>query len=271
MIEAAHRTADLEGSPRVCMGSAQQFFTEAQREYQNPQVWLGEMYLELHRGTYTTQARTKQGNRRSEHLLREAELWAATATVKDGCQYPAAELKRLWQLVLLQQFHDILPGSAIAWVHQNAELNYAAIAESAERIIADSVRVLAGHGDLEMVFNASPCELERVPALSAAEPVRPQGPVLVDEFDGRYLLDNGVVRVVIDGAGRITSLIDYASGREAIAPGGAGNRLELHRDTPNAWDGWDIDNFYRRNVTEIDEAHSITLEHGGREAAVVAE
>ena len=71
--------------------------------------------------------KTKLGNRRSEHLLREAELWCATAAVRAGYVYPAAELKRLWRLVLLQQFHDILPGSSIAWVHQDAERNYAAV------------------------------------------------------------------------------------------------------------------------------------------------
>ena len=81
MIARARRTADLEGSPRVTMESPQEFFAAAQAEYPNPPVWVGELYLELHRGTYTSQARTKQGNRRSEHLLREAELWAATAAV----------------------------------------------------------------------------------------------------------------------------------------------------------------------------------------------
>ena len=91
------------------------------------------MYLELHRATYTTQARTKQGNRFSEHLLREAELWAATAAVQTGADYPYDELEELWQLVLLQQFHDILPGSSIAWVHQDAERNYAAVASGPRR------------------------------------------------------------------------------------------------------------------------------------------
>ena len=104
------------------------------------------MYLELHRGTYTSQANTKKGNRRSEHLLREAELWSATAAVRTqgAFEYPAAELKRLWRLVLLQQFHDILPGSSIAWVHQDAERNYAAIAIGLEAIIADAAAAMLG-------------------------------------------------------------------------------------------------------------------------------
>ena len=114
MVAAAHRTADLEGSPKVRMGTAKDFFTAAEAEYRNLPVWVGEMYLEMHRGTYTSQAKTKRGNRRSEHLLREAELWCSTAAVRlgDAYAYPETELKRLWRLVLLQQFHDILPGSS---------------------------------------------------------------------------------------------------------------------------------------------------------------
>ena len=82
MLAAARRTADLEGSPKVRVGSAESFFTQAEEEYAALPVWVGEMYLELHRGTYTSQAQTKRGNRRSEHLLREAELWCATAAVR---------------------------------------------------------------------------------------------------------------------------------------------------------------------------------------------
>ena len=139
MLAAAHRTHSLEGSPAVRIDSPAAFFADAAAENPDLPVWSGEMYLELHRATYTTQARTKQGNRFSEHLLREAELWAATAAVQTGADYPYDELEELWQLVLLQQFHDILPGSSIAWVHQDAERNYAAVAQRAEAVITSAV------------------------------------------------------------------------------------------------------------------------------------
>ena len=273
MIAAAHRTANLEGSPKVRIGTAANFFSQAQAEYTSLPVWVGEMYLELHRGTYTSQAKTKLGNRRSEHLLREAELWCATAAVRTAGEfvYPAAELKRLWQLVLLQQFHDILPGSSIAWVHQDAERNYAAIADALEAIIAGAARAALGEGGSEFLLNAAPHERSGVPALAAAEPVRSDSPVTVTEADGGYILDNGVIRAVLDANGLLTSLLDHASGREAIAPGQFGNHLELHRDTPNEWDAWDIDEFYRRNVTSLTEARSVTLERGGWDAVVVVE
>ncbi len=264
MLAAAQRTADLEGSPKVRIGSAASFFGQAQAEYEPLPVWVGEMYLELHRGTYTSQARTKLGNRRSEHLLREAELWSATAAVRAGHSYPAAELKRLWRLVLLQQFHDILPGSSIAWVHQDAERNYAAVERGLEAIITDAAAAALGTGSREFLLNAAPQERQGVPALAAAEPVRPGRPVEVTEADGGYILDNGIIRAAVDANGLLVSLSDRATGREAIAPGEVGNLLELHRDTPNEWDAWDIDAFYRRNVVRLVEARSVTLEREPR-------
>lgn len=273
MLAAAHRTRDLEGSPKVRVGSAESFFTQAEEEYTALPVWVGEMYLELHRGTYTSQARTKLGNRRSEHLLREAELWCATAAVRSGgsFSYPAAELKRLWRLVLLHQFHDILPGSSIAWVHQDAERNYAAISAGLEALIAQAAAALLGEGTREFLLNAAPHSRDGVPALAAAEPLVAGQPVKAAESDGGYVLDNGIIRAVLDANGLITSLSDYASGREAIAPGQSGNLLELHRDTPNEWDAWDIDQFYRRNVTRLDEATAVRLESQGQSAVVVVE
>ncbi|MET3203788.1 MULTISPECIES: glycoside hydrolase family 38 C-terminal domain-containing protein [unclassified Arthrobacter] len=273
MLAAASRTANLEGSPKVRVGSAESFFTQAEEEYSSLPVWVGEMYLELHRGTYTSQAQTKRGNRRSEHLLREAELWCSTAAVRNpgSFEYPAAELKRLWRLVLLQQFHDILPGSSIAWVHQDAERNYAAISASLEILIGKAAAVLLGGGSRTFLLNAAPHARNGVPALAAAE-LSPTGrPVQATALNGGHVLDNGIIRAVLDADGLLASLTDYATGREAIAPGARGNLLELHRDTPNQWDAWDIDEFYRRNVTALTAAQAIRLEHAGTSAVVVVD
>lgn len=272
MLAAARRASDLEGSPRVRLGSAAEFFAGAEAEYEALPVWVGEMYLELHRGTYTSQANTKRGNRRSEHLLREAELWSATAAVRCGAPYPAAELKRLWRLVLLQQFHDILPGSSIAWVHQDAERNYAAVARQLEEIIADAAGALVGEGDQEFLLNAAPHARDGVPALAAAAPVLTEAAVQsTPAAGGGHVLDNGIIRAEVNADGLLVSLRDHASGREAIAPGQFGNLLELHRDTPNEWDAWDIDAFYRRNVTPLTAALAVRGEHDGGSAVVVVE
>lgn len=256
MLAAAARTASLEGSPAVAVDSPAHFFTRARAEYPNPPRWSGELYLEYHRGTYTSQANTKQGNRRSEALLREAELWSATATVRVGFAYPAAELEQIWRLVLLQQFHDILPGSSIAWVHRDAERNYAAVARRLEAIIDDATGALAGAGSTPMVFNAAPHARDHVPGLAAAG-IAPTGSVTpVRDGDG-FVLDNGVISARIDSDGLLVSLVDAESGREAMAA--PGSLLQLHRDIPNHWEAWDIDEFYRRNATALRDAQSVDI------------
>jgi alpha-mannosidase len=265
MLARARRLRDLDGSARVEIEKPADFFAKAQAEYPNPPVWVGELYLELHRGTYTSQAKTKQGNRHSEHLLREAELWAATAAVRAGYRYPYERLDRLWKTVLLNQFHDILPGASIAWVHREARATYAALAGELEEIIAEAQRALAGQpadaapGD-GIIFNAAPFERDGVPAMAAGRRAAPARAVEAQHLPGGgYLLDNGLLRVTIDGHGLVTSVIDLAAAREAIAPGSSANLLQLHPDLPNNWDAWDVDSFYRNTVTDLTDVEELEL------------
>jgi alpha-mannosidase len=248
MLARAARLRDLDGSPRVVIERPAEFFARAEAEYQDAPVWVGELYLEFHRGTYTSQAKTKQGNRRSEHLLREAELWCATANVRRGTDYPYDALDRIWKLVLLQQFHDILPGSSIHWVHREAVANYAAVAAELETVIGDALRALAGSGATRLVFNAAPHARNGVPALGAWPRSDPAATTVTRHGDG-YVLDNGVLRVTVDGRGLLTSVLD--GGREVIAPGSAGNLLQLHPDNPTMFDAWEVDAFYRHVATDL--------------------
>ncbi|MBK3638318.1 alpha-mannosidase, partial [Streptomyces sp. MBT97] len=271
IMERARRLADLEGSPKVVVEHPDAFFAKAREEYPDAPVWVGELYLELHRATYTTQARTKQGNRRSEHKLREAELWATTAALHaPGYAYPYAALDRLWKTVLLHQFHDILPGSSIAWVHREAEAEYARVAEELEVLTADAVAALSGGrgGDTARVFNTSPydrAEVVRTPAgapayvevpangsapLAGAEPARPV------TVSGR-VLDNGLVRVEVAEDGTLSSVFDLRADREVLAD--QGNLLRLHTDLPNYWDAWDIDKHYQNRYTDLLDPDSVTV------------
>jgi alpha-mannosidase len=272
ILEKARRLRDLEGSPKVVIEKPSDFFRAAAAEYPDAPVWSGEMYLELHRATFTSQARGKAGNRRSEHLLRTAELWAATAAVNTGAEYPYAELDRLWKQVLLNQFHDILPGSSIAWVHQEAERTYAQIQAALERLIADALGALGG--SLVGVFNTSPRPRREVVMLPGGElavvSVPGSGAALaIAETDyvpvhvREDLLDNGLVRVQFDSDGLITSVRDLIADREALAPGERGNLLQLHDDFPNHWDAWDIDAHYRNRVAELTKATSVTVVENG--------
>ncbi|WP_136586721.1 alpha-mannosidase [Microbacterium hydrothermale] len=259
MTATIARAHSLEGAPIVKHSTPREFFETAEAEYADPAVWAGELYLEFHRGTYTSQLRTKQGNRRSEHLLREAELWAATATVRTGAEYPAEAFRRLWRLVLLQQFHDILPGTSIAWVHRDAERNYAAIAAELEQIIADSLRALAGEGDRTLLANAAPHARAGAPALGIAPAPGARDVAPRAEGEG-FVLDNGIVHAVIDGRGLLISLVDVVSGREVVPAGQVAGLFEVFRDTPTQWDAWDIDETYRRHATPLDSADAVRVD-----------
>lgn len=251
MLARAARLADLEGSPRVTLEAPSEFHRKAAEEYSDAPVWTGELYLEYHRATYTSQAGTKWGNRRSEHLLREAELWAATAAVRCGHPYPYERLERVWETVLLNQFHDILPGSSIAWVHREAEADYARVADELEPIITEAQEMLAGPGSERITFNAAPHARDGVAAGGAGQPINRGPAARITEHDGGFVLDNDVVRVVIDSRGTVISLFDLENRRETIPACSSANLLQIHPDLPNEWDAWDVEAFYRNSVTDL--------------------
>jgi alpha-mannosidase len=261
MLARAHRLRDLEGSARVEIEAPAAFFAKAEADYPEAPVWLGELYLELHRGTYTSQAATKQGNRRSEHLLREAELWSATAAVRAGFAYPHEDLDRIWKTVLLHQFHDILPGSSIAWVHREARETYERVGQELTDLIEAAQRALAGDpaSGRQVAFNGAPHARSGVEAMAAAPVTDDENGATVKEADGGYVLDNGVLRVTIDARGLLASVVDLGTGRETIAPGEFGNLLQIHPDLPANWDAWDVDHYYRRTGTDLTGVDAIAV------------
>ncbi|ARZ66434.1 alpha-mannosidase [Streptomyces albireticuli] len=267
MLARAKRLADLEGSATVVFEKPSAFFEKAHAEYAHAPVWVGELYLELHRATLTSQARTKQGNRRAEHLLYEAELWAATAAVRTGFAYPYERLDRIWKTVLLHQFHDILPGTSIAWVHREAAATYARVAAELEEIVGDALAALAGDGTGggTVVFNAAPHGRGGAPAHAAClvpDEAAPPATARPREGGG-FVLDNGLLRAEVDGRGLVVSVLDHEAGRETIAPGAAANLLQLHQDFPNMWDAWDVDLFYRNTVTDLTDVETMELTDEG--------
>ncbi|MFT6761988.1 MAG: alpha-mannosidase [Candidatus Aldehydirespiratoraceae bacterium] len=126
MLERVRRLAEIDPDVTLEIGSADDFFTAVEREATygaDIPVWRGELYFEMHRGTLTSQLRTKVGNRKCELAFFVAELWEATAgTRRDLSDIGVRPIAEIWPEVLTQQFHDILPGSSIAWVHRDAEL-----------------------------------------------------------------------------------------------------------------------------------------------------
>lgn len=153
MLENARRMqAGLPGLPRVEHTFVLDFFQGLEKQVKdNPRLprWVGELYLEYHRGTYTSMAANKRWNRRCEGLLADAELLASLAALclPESRTYPAEALRQAWQLVLLNQFHDILPGTAIAQVYEVSEKQYEEVEQTASALIRESLESLCEHGE----------------------------------------------------------------------------------------------------------------------------
>ncbi|GAA2175391.1 glycoside hydrolase family 38 C-terminal domain-containing protein [Agrococcus versicolor] len=239
--------AGIAGLPRVARGSASDFFRDlATRDVRH--THHGELYLEKHQGTYTTQAATKRWNRTLEGLLHDVEAIASAhgpatrAQVRD-------ELEPVWQEALLQQFHDILPGSSIARVHRESVAAFERLAGIVEARIASLVDALPAAGDAPAALNLAPVPRDEpvrvdgtwmrarvAPYATAALVPEPEHPELVADATG---LANGLLAARFDDAtGAIVSLVD-ADGFEHAGEGL--NRLVLHRDPLQIpFDAWDI-------------------------------
>ena len=247
MLAAAARTRSLEGSPAVRMTSPAEFFATAEAEYPLPPVWSGELYLEFHRGTYTSQARTKRGNRRSEHLLREAELWAATAAVRTGAAYPRTCWSGAGTPCCCSSSTTSCRARRSRGCTRRRSGTTPAVSAELEEVIARSLAALVGEGDEEITANAGPYADDGVPALGGSTPSRPSGRATIEDSGAGSCSQNDAVRVVIDERGLFTSVRDLAADREVVPTGhhrepapaaprhpGEVGRLGHRRDTTGA-------------------------------------
>lgn len=144
MLERIDRMGHVPALPAVRTGTPQEFFDACAKRADALRTWRGELYLELHRGTYTTQARNKLWNRRSEVLLHDIEALSSFAYILSGrkYEYPKRELDRLWKLVLLNQFHDVIPGSSIELVYKDTNVIYKDILTSCDKFLNAAISEL---------------------------------------------------------------------------------------------------------------------------------
>lgn len=132
MVERIRRFEKLPGLPAVREGRASEFFAEVEKGKDELPVWDGEMYYENHRGTFTSQAFIKKNNRKGEYMLRNLEILG----ILSG-HYDKAELEKAWKLLLINQFHDILPGTSIHEAIENTRKEYKKLAETGEKLTAE--------------------------------------------------------------------------------------------------------------------------------------
>ncbi|MGD1872894.1 MAG: alpha-mannosidase [Mastigocoleus sp.] len=143
MLEVARRWQNSDLFPDLEFKNSEEYIQSIQDKTSNFPVWNDELYLEFHRGCYTTHGDQKRLNRKCENLLYEAELFASLATITTGVAYPQKEIESSWKKLLFNQFHDILPGSAIPEVYEDAAQEWVAIETTGSQILQQSLEILA--------------------------------------------------------------------------------------------------------------------------------
>lgn len=295
-LEYLRRCKNLEGVPATRMCHPVDFFTDLEKRGVPNANYVGELYFAEHRGTYTSQARTKKWNRRSEIALREAEIWGVAANRSSGFGFDSHTLDEDWKAVLLNQFHDVLPGSSIARVYEDANTGYKKAFDHAQSVVLDSTKSLVTEADALTVFNSLPWDSERIVELPSrfAAVIDAQGrPLVVQEADGaRYAMvsvpscgwstiyptkqavkaenefevwqrgiDNGLVRIELNDSGEIVSFYDKQSKRELAA--GPCNAFRMYRDVPNGFDAWDIESSHEDMPVTLSSEASIEVTSEG--------
>lgn len=272
MIETLRRTKDLLGLPRSTTRTPDEFFDRLEREAEDFAAIEGEIYFEYHRGTYTSQAEVKQLNRLCEGRLQSLE-YLTTAAMLAGTAHPdRGAIEALWRVLLVNQFHDILPGSSIGEVYVRALREL--------RTLADDLAVLM-QNVLDGLTDGSKAEDTPLNPLGFARSglaEKPDGtlyhvtaaPFSVGEVtpsservsvsegaSGTITLASSQLTASLATDGLLTSLIHAATGREAMAS--PGNRIMLYDDRPIDFEAWDIDPFALETARDAAPAHSCTI------------
>ena len=277
MIEMSRRVKDLDGCPKAYHTTVSDFMKKLEKEAVNPNTYAGELYLELHRGTLTNQHQIKRNNRKAEIAIHNAEILTVCDAIKEKKAADDKEIRPLLETLLVNQFHDILPGTCIQTAHEQSHRETTEIIEKATAMANDLIK---GEGEGEQTLvNLLPFEYDDVVYLDAKD-----GCIVADDtvaqqyvrdLDDNELLalagvkipamssltvthddrcacgnfnftyENGKVttpfaEITFNEKGYMSSFIDKRNGRELVA-GLPFNTFLMAEDVPSAWDNWDVD------------------------------
>ncbi|GAB6022633.1 Alpha-mannosidase 2C1 [Chamberlinius hualienensis] len=287
MLQRIKRLSNVDGCPKVSVGTVENFFSRIEESRKNLNRWSGELYLELHNGTYTTQAEMKRLNRKCEFLLQRLEFLSTIFALEKGFSSELsiliAEIEDAWKKVLLNQFHDVLPGSSIKLVHDEAEEIFRDTMKKIEklsdritdRLLLEDLTESAGNC---VVFN--PLSFERVEIQSklsdrssvskdqvATVKIPPMGYLSLTDAeisvvqlpkwkmssDATFTIENQYLKATVDNLGRVTSLIHLSGGQEVIEFGKYGNEFIIYDDIPLYWDAWDVMDYHLETAKPVEE------------------
>lgn len=273
-LEALRRTEDLEGHPKMISESPNKMFEYISENCDVKKNYVGEIYYAAHRGTYTSQAKTKKGNRRAEFALREAELWSALLGTNTKTETDAA-----WKKVLFNQFHDIIPGSSLKEVHERAEKSYAEAIDAANAV-CNKVLVTERREDKITVFNSlswgrkafielpagytslEGCEAQRfgkrivalvdLPSCGVKSYKLGRDKAEETKVSDSLILENNLIRAEFNSRGEMISLFDKEKQMEFLSA--PSNVFKMYKDMPTFCDSWDIDSYYENVEVELEDA-----------------
>lgn len=255
-LERLKRMKNLAGLCPVEQRTVTDFLAIWEKDKERFATWDGELYLERHQGTFTTQCKSKWYNRRMEIRLRELEWKAVLSGLVSGAEYPAEPLERIWKEVLLYQFHDIIPGSSIKRVYDESLQRYSQMLEETEKLISDHESHIVKNIDTSsskkpyVIQNSLSWEREewvKVEKTWRKILVPAMGYVVIDGVSVGSLasnqpialttkLENEFLVIIFNDDGSIKSIIDKEFQQEVLSPSGMGNCVSIYEDNGDAWD-----------------------------------
>lgn len=268
MLEMGRRLEKgINGCPVFKFDTATSFLDRLSKRtsnISNMPKWVGELYLEYHRGTYTSMAKNKRNNRKSEFIYHNAELLSSMGNVLCGEKYPQEQINEGWKKILLNQFHDIIPGSSIKEVYEVSDKEYSNLMKNGEEIIESkytSIENNISSNDGLLVFNNTPFKqsgtvfvdgkavfVEDIPAngYKVTNPVESKNKIKLS----KYTMENAFFKVRFKD-GDIVSIYDKKNCREVIKKGERANELLAFEDFPKDWDAWEITNYYTEKMWRV--------------------
>ena len=293
-IELGKRLKNLEGAPKVSFDHAKNFFRRLNRKKNQLETWVGELYLELHRGTLTTHGLVKKQNRKLENKLKAVEFLWSNCDLKS---YPHNDLDEAWKKLMINQFHDIIPGSSINLVYKNTHKEYEGIHKTCDKLLNKSASILfkKDKNSFTIVNSLSypfkgvvkiPYKYKGYQIISddkislATQQVNKDIVCFVDLEPFSFktfskgqkeksktvnhsslVLENNYVKYEFHKDGTLKSAYDKELKLNFL--GSNGNVLSLYEDRPLNWDAWDIDFYYKDSLLETSKVERIEKVRAG--------
>ncbi len=256
----------------------EEFDTSCKKLQRTPK-WVGELYLEFHRGTYTSIAKNKRANRKSEFALSSAESISYLGLLV-GSNYDSQGLYNTWNRVLHNQFHDIIPGSSIKEVYDGTDIDYKEILDYTNNVVDEKLNIVADSlntGGGVLVYNPSGFARKGIAVVDGKtvelnESVQPFGYKVIKRFtdfadvqvDGLEA-ENKFYKLTLDNAGRIIELFDKTACRQVFKDGELGNEFQAFEDIPRVYENWELTDYYKQKKWVLDgNAQITTIVDGSR-------